>query len=49
MIIPKGSEHVEIIGTTVIPEFGTIAMMILVVAIISIVAVTAKSRVIARF
>ena len=33
----------------VIPEFGTIAMMVLSVAIISIVAVTAKSRVIPRF
>ena len=32
----------------VIPEFGTIAMMVLAVAIISIVAVTAKSRVIDR-
>jgi len=33
----------------VVPEFGTIAMMILAVAIISIVVVTAKSRVIPRF
>jgi len=33
----------------VVPEFGTIAMMILAVSIISIVAVTAKSRVIPRF
>ena len=33
----------------VVPEFGTIAMMILAVAIISIVAITAKSRVIPRF
>ncbi len=33
----------------VVPEFGTIAMMILAVAIISIVAVTTKSRVIPRF
>jgi predicted secreted protein with PEFG-CTERM motif len=33
----------------VVPEFGTVAMMILVVAIISIVAVTAKSRVVPRF
>ena len=32
----------------VVPEFGTVAMMILAVAIISIVAVTAKSRVIPR-
>jgi predicted secreted protein with PEFG-CTERM motif len=31
------------------PEFGTIAMMILAVAIISIIAVTAKSRVVPRF
>ena len=30
---------------TVVPEFGTIAMMVLTVAIISIVAVTAKSRI----
>ncbi len=33
----------------VVPEFGTIAMMILAVAIISIIAVTAKSRVVPRF
>jgi len=33
----------------VVPEFGTIAMMVLAVAIISIVVVTAKSRVIPRF
>ena len=34
--------------TNVIPEFGTVAMMVLAVAIISIVAVTAKSRVVPR-
>jgi len=39
-----GTEEIEVIGTFVIPEFGTIAMMILVVAIISIVAITAKSK-----
>jgi len=39
----------EVIFSNVVPEFGTIAMMILAVAIISIVAVTAKSRVIPRF
>ena len=33
----------------IIPEFGTIAMMVLAIAIISIVVVTAKSRVIPRF
>ncbi|WP_316506564.1 PEFG-CTERM sorting domain-containing protein [Nitrosopumilus sp.] len=41
---PAGAEEVEIIGTFVVPEFGTIAMMILAIAIISIVAVSAKSR-----
>jgi len=39
----------EVVFTNVVPEFGTIAMMILAVAIISIVAVTAKSRVVPRF
>jgi predicted secreted protein with PEFG-CTERM motif len=39
----------EVVFSNVVPEFGTVAMMILVVAIISIVAVTAKSRVIPRF
>ena len=38
-----GSEQIEIIGTFVIPEFGTIAAMILAVAIISIIAISAKS------
>ena len=41
---PAGSEEIEIIGTFVVPEFGTIAAMILAVAIISIIAVSAKSR-----
>ena len=40
----EGAEEIEIIGTWVIPEFGTIAAMILAVAIISIIAVSAKSR-----
>ena len=39
-----GAEQIEIIGTFVIPEFGTIAAMILAVAIISIVAISAKSK-----
>ena len=41
---PVGAEEIEIIGTFVVPEFGTIAVMILAVAIISIIAVSAKSR-----
>ena len=39
-----GTEQIEIIGTFVVPEFGTIAAMILAVAIISIVAISAKSK-----
>ncbi len=41
---PAGATTIEIIGTYVIPEFGVIAAMILAVAIISIIAVSAKSR-----
>ena len=44
VMFPAGIETIEIIGTHVIPEFGTIAAMILAVAIISIIAVSAKSR-----
>ena len=47
--IPFSAEanSIEIIGTYVIPEFGTIAMMILVTAIISMVVVTRKTRLVA--
>ena len=38
----------EVVFSNIVPEFGTIAMMILAVSIISIIAVTAKSRVIPR-
>ncbi len=44
IMFPAGAEQIEVIGTKVIPEFGTIAAMILAVAIISIIAVSAKSR-----
>ncbi len=41
---PNGAEEIEIIGTVVIPEFGTIAALILAVAIVSIIAISAKTR-----
>jgi predicted secreted protein with PEFG-CTERM motif len=44
IMFPTGAEKIEVVGTFVIPEFGTIAVMILAVAIISIIAVSAKSR-----
>jgi len=39
-----GTEKIEIVGSHVVPEFGTIAMIVLAVAIISIIAITAKTR-----
>ena len=39
-----GAEEIEIIGTWVIPEFGVIAVMILAVAIISIIAISSRTR-----
>ena len=48
-----GEQYQEVFGEIakkqVVPEFGTIAMMILVVSIISIIGITAKSRIIPRF
>ncbi len=40
----KASVDIEIVDGAVIPEFGTIAALILTVAIISIIAVSAKTR-----
>ena len=42
--IPAGTESVEIVGSYAVPEFGTIAMIVLAVAIVSIIAITAKTR-----
>ncbi|MFQ6025232.1 MAG: PEFG-CTERM sorting domain-containing protein [Nitrosopumilaceae archaeon] len=39
-----GSEEIEIIGTSIVPEFGTIAAVILAVAIVSIIALSARTR-----
>ena len=46
LIIPfsNGSEEIEIIGTFVIPEFGTIALLVLVVAISTITIISAKNK-----
>ena len=45
IMLPAGTETVEIIGACVIPEFGTIAILILAVAIVSIIAVSARSKI----
>ena len=39
-----GAEKIEIVGSHVVPEFGTIAMIVLAVAIISIIVITTKTR-----
>ena len=39
-----GTEKIEIYGSWAIPEFGVIAAMILAIAIVSIIVVTAKTR-----
>ena len=39
-----GTEKIEIHGSWAIPEFGMMAAMILAVAIVSIIVVTAKTR-----
>jgi len=41
-----GTDEIEIIGTFAIPEFGTIAALILAVAIISIIVVSSRTRLI---
>ena len=42
--LKDGDYMIQIIGTFVIPEFGTIAQLVLIIAIISIITITAKTR-----
>ena len=39
----QGDQDIEIIGTQIIPEFGPIAALVLAIAIVSIIAVSAKT------
>ena len=41
---PLDTKQIEIIGTQVVPEFGGLSFVVLVIAIISIVAISAKTR-----
>jgi len=41
---PAGAEVIEIIGTFAIPEFGTIVVLVLVLAVVSTIVLTSKSR-----
>jgi predicted secreted protein with PEFG-CTERM motif len=40
---PMGTKQIEIIGTSVVPEFGGLSGVVLLIAILSIVAISAKS------
>ena len=40
----KGTKEIELIGTWVIPEFGTVAAMILIIALVSVIVISAKSK-----
>ena len=40
----NGDKRIEVIGTWAIPEFGTIAMIVLAVAIVSIITLSTKTR-----
>ncbi len=45
IVFEQDSSEVKIIvGTHVFPEFGTIAMIVLAVAIVSIIVITAKTK-----
>ena len=39
----QGDQDIEIIGTQIIPEFGPIAALVFAIAIVSIIAVSAKT------
>lgn len=42
---PAGARTIEIVGTFAIPEFGTIAMIILAISIVSIILVTNRTKI----
>ncbi|MDH3677104.1 MAG: PEFG-CTERM domain-containing protein, partial [Nitrosopumilus sp.] len=45
---PAGTEEIEIIGTFVIPEFGTRTGAILAITIVSIIILSMKSKILLR-
>ena len=42
--LKNGDSDMQIIGTFAIPEFATVAQLVLIIAIISIIAITAKTK-----
>jgi predicted secreted protein with PEFG-CTERM motif len=46
---PSGTHDIAISGTQVVPEFGIMALLILMVSIISVIAISAKSGILLKF
>ena len=49
LTVDVDSELLTIIGTSVVPEFGTMSVMILIISIISVIALSQKSRIQVKF
>lgn len=45
IMFPAGTEEIEVIVEFIVPEFGSIAVLILVIAISAIIAISARSRI----
>jgi predicted secreted protein with PEFG-CTERM motif len=41
-MFPAGTEEIEVIGTFVVPEFGSFAVLILIISIITVVVFSRK-------
>ena len=44
MTLPEGTNSITVVGTSIVPEFGTVAILVLVVAIVSIVIITRTQK-----
>ena len=44
MTLPEGVDDLTIVGTSVVPEFGVMAMIILVVSLLSMLALTRSQK-----
>ena len=42
---PDGTQEIEVIGTQVVPEFGSVSFVVLAIAILSIIVFSAKTRI----
>jgi len=45
MILPEGTNSVTVVGTSVVPEFGTVAMAILVISILCIIIISKTKQI----